>query len=221
MGFLDGLIDAGIAAANYGLERESQQYQRYAQQETWKREDSAVQRRVADLQAAGLSPVLAAGSAASTSSPIQTGAPQIDFSAMDRARLAADMAVQKKNIDRTDAEISAINAKAVPDKLMAKVIEKASQYVTEDGSPIINKLARNWLEAQDAATDNAKAAAKERSIQAALLNRMYSFDVEKGVYNSEMRNMAANTEFFRNMFNSGDKGDWLGAVLQLIGKINK
>lgn len=40
------------------------------QNETWAREDSAIQRRVADLEAAGLSKTLAAGSAAATSSPI-------------------------------------------------------------------------------------------------------------------------------------------------------
>lgn len=39
--------------------------------ESWAREDNAVQRRVADLEAAGLSKTLAAGSAASSSGPIQ------------------------------------------------------------------------------------------------------------------------------------------------------
>lgn len=45
------------------------------QNKAWRREDNAVQRRVADLRAAGLSPTLAAGSAAASSSPISLNAP--------------------------------------------------------------------------------------------------------------------------------------------------
>lgn len=51
------------------------------QRQTWNREDNAVSRRVEDLRRSGLSPTLAAGSAATTSAPIPTGV----GSGLDRA----------------------------------------------------------------------------------------------------------------------------------------
>lgn len=65
-----------IADQNLGFQRENLDWQRTAQRTTWDREDNAVQRRADDLEAAGLSKTLAAGSAASASGPIRTTAPQ-------------------------------------------------------------------------------------------------------------------------------------------------
>lgn len=61
---------------NYQLQKDNLAYQKGLQQIMFGREDNAVQRRVSDLRKAGLSPVLAAGSAASAGPVISTSAPQ-------------------------------------------------------------------------------------------------------------------------------------------------
>ncbi len=61
---------------NFKLQKDELAYQKDLQKIMFAREDNAVQRRVADLKAAGLSPTLAAGSSANAGSVVSTQAPQ-------------------------------------------------------------------------------------------------------------------------------------------------
>lgn len=77
------LLDQYWNYKNYQLQKEQYNYEKELQQTIFSREDNATQRRVADLRAAGLSPVLAAGSPAGAGAVVSTQAPQIGKFGLD------------------------------------------------------------------------------------------------------------------------------------------
>ena len=103
---LAGTVDSIITnKKNFDLQKENLAYQKDLQNKIFEREDNAVQRRVADLVSAGLSPTLAAGSSAGAGSVVSTSAPQkkSNFdSIMALASVGTALATQQKAI--TEAE---------------------------------------------------------------------------------------------------------------------
>lgn len=114
---------------NYQLQKDNLAYQKELQKVIFAREDNAVQRRVADLRKAGLSPTLAAGSSAGAGSVIGTTAPQkvSDLEGyMALAQVGTMLANQQKaqteaDIARQQLKQSALDTKYYVDRGLAPV----------------------------------------------------------------------------------------------------
>lgn len=122
----------------------------FSQGVTWRREDNAVQRRVHDLEAAGLNRTLAAGSAASSSAPIMIGR---NTGAADAYQNAA---LHKAQVAQTAAGTAAaigsarkVNAEAqfledtMADRRQMQEIEARIAWATE-GSKIREAVGAGW-----------------------------------------------------------------------------
>ena len=135
-----------IARKNLQFQRDNLAYQKEVQNTEWMREDNAVQRRKADLEAAGLSPVLAAGSAANAGPVVATQAPRRDpviipdtaAKVMALMRGKQDIAQSQAQIDLTNNQKEAVKAET-EGKRIDNAIKARDLKISQDSG-----LYRDW-----------------------------------------------------------------------------
>ena len=180
-GLLAGRRGRGLARRNFRLQKQAFEWQKSMQERAWAREDSAVQRRVADLRKAGISPVLAGGQGAQSSAPVKLQAPQkqnLQFTNMMGAmqsisQLAGSMASVAQTL--ADAALSTSKRKtedATRDPTVRKM--KVEARLAEHLEPLREKIGGHeeslaFWKRQMAQWDAARAQSRAKNVA----NQMY------------------------------------------------
>lgn len=141
-------LDAFKLGYNIYTNKRDFDYQKALQQQMFEREDTAVQRRMSDLQAAGLNPNLAAGSAAGAGSVVSRSNTNDLGSALDTVAAINQIKLQKQEQENKKVENGILQAQKslawVDDSI--RTLELISRLGNNaDISPYIDKEGRvHW-----------------------------------------------------------------------------
>lgn len=132
-----------ITKENMAREQAQFDYTKELQQTIFQREDNAVTRRVGDLKRAGLSPVLAAGSAAGSGAVVATKAPQQEQRGQVDQKVPTDMLSgirMLKDLSMTDQQMKLMQKQMENVTMDTKMKSVASEKIGAERDTALHNL---------------------------------------------------------------------------------
>lgn len=183
---------------NYEMADNENAYRHRLQDRFFDREDNAIQRRVADLRAAGLSPTLAAGNAAQAGPVVSTQAPQMNLGnfknpvsdSIDSISRWMQMKQTQAQINQTEAQTELIRQqKQFNDQYNPSKLEQAE--LSNIGKELANSfLSRNLETAVSTEQERLIAIRIENSISEA--TREYDIQLARNKLSQSAQNILTN-----------------------------
>lgn len=136
---------------NFQMQQQNLDYQKALQKQLFEREDNATQRRAADLRSAGLSPVLAAGSAAGAGDQVAVNTPQIQAPQKDwGAGLQAKMqyAQMINQVGKSTAELGMMKAQIENIKAQTEKTRAETGIITDKEAGTLAQAKQNMSHTQ-------------------------------------------------------------------------
>ena len=140
-----GAVLAGLGSlANFGLGMANYDYQKELQRSIFGREDTSIARRVADLKASGLSPVLAAGQGAGTGPIISTRPPEVDTSSIINGYIA--LATMQKDFAVKDQQLKVLQSQKDLNDINSRIKRwDLAQYIKSGTASNASGLAKQFV----------------------------------------------------------------------------